>query len=470
VAPGISDYLLIGGVAAIVTFATTPVVGAFARARGWVYEPNERSVHTSPIPHVGGLAMLVGLLVALLVAVVLDRFNAIFDNNSEPLGVVVAALVVFATGFLDDVRDMAPPGKVTGVVLAGIVLWWFGVTMLYFRVPFYDVFILSSDWTPLVTVLWLLGMTQAINLIDGLDGLAAGIVAIGAFAFFLYANRLGELGLLQPGNAGPLIAVITAGMCLGFLPHNFNPARIFMGDSGAFLLGLMLAVSTSLVGGRADPNTQNFVGQTFFFFAPLAIPVLILGVPILDTLFAIVRRASKRQALDVADKGHLHHRLMNLGHGHRRSVLILWTWTALLSAFVLYPVLTDKNPTYLPFGIGALGVVLFTVLHPSVRRRRAEAVEAALDRPASEQLAPSRPERREAELLQRPGERSTARPAERPAGRPAAVVAPGTHSGNGVDAVRHAVDDTAPTAPIRGNGAPLDVPDAVELRIDGSEG
>jgi UDP-GlcNAc:undecaprenyl-phosphate GlcNAc-1-phosphate transferase len=141
-----------------------------------------------------------------------------------------------------------------------------------------------------------------------------------------------------------------------------------------------------MVGGRADPSTQDFVGQTFFFLAPLVIPLLILGVPILDTLFAIVRRASKRQAIDVADKGHLHHRLMNLGHGHRRSVLILWTWTLLLSAFVLYPVLGSKNPTYLPFGIGALGIVLFTVLHPSVRRRRAEEIEDALSRPASEQV------------------------------------------------------------------------------------
>ena len=280
--------------------------------------------------------------------------------------------------------------------MAGIVLSYFGATMFYFRVPFFDVVILSSDWTPLVTVLWLLGMTQAINLIDGLDGLAAGIVAIAATSFFLYANKLNDLELLPDRNLGPLIAIITAGVCVGFLPYNFNPARIFMGDSGAFLLGMLLAVSTSVVGGRADPNTQDFVGQTFFFFAPLAIPLLILGVPILDTLFAIVRRLSKRQAIDVADKGHLHHRLMNLGHGHRRSVLILWAWTALLSGFVLYPVLADENPSYLTFGIGALGIVLYTVMHPSVRRKRAMAVEAALDRPASEQIDPSRPERREA--------------------------------------------------------------------------
>ncbi len=120
-------------------------------------------------------------------------------------------------------------------------------------------------------------------------------------------------------------------------------------------------------------------------------------MPIVDTVFAVIRRASRRQALDVADKGHLHHRLMNLGHGHRRSVLILWGWTALLSGFVLYPVLTDQNPSYLTFGIGAIGLVLFTVLHPSVRRKRAMDVEAALDRPAIEQIDPSRPERREAE-------------------------------------------------------------------------
>lgn len=404
--PGFGDFLLIGVVAAVVTFATTPLVRAAASQRGWVVAPNERSVHTSPIPHVGGFAMLAGFCAALLTAWAIGAFAPIFESNSEPLGVLIAALIVFATGLLDDVRDMAPQGKVTGVVLAGAALSWFGVTIDYFRVPFYDVLVLSNDWKPLVTVLWLLGMTQAINLIDGLDGLAAGIVAIASMSFFLYSNRLNDLGLLSDRNIGPLVAMITAGICIGFLPHNFNPARIFMGDSGAFLLGLMLAVSTSVVGGRADPNTQQFVGQTFFFFAPLVIPLLILGVPILDTTFAIVRRASKRQALDVADKGHLHHRLMNLGHGHRRSVLILWTWTALLSGFVLYPVLTDDNPRYLPFGMGALAIVLFTVLHPSVRRKRAMEVEAALERPASEQVDPSRPERRESDAtgeISRPG-------------------------------------------------------------------
>jgi UDP-GlcNAc:undecaprenyl-phosphate GlcNAc-1-phosphate transferase len=316
--------------------------------------------------------MIVGFLGSFAAARLLDQFDPLFSRNSEPRGVVIAALIVFGVGFVDDIRDIPPPAKVTGIVVAGLVLVWFGVTMYYFRVPFYDVIILSEgDWTPLVTVLWLLGMTQAINLIDGLDGLAAGIVAIGSGAFFLYAQELQDRDLLTQPNFGPMFAIIACGICVGFLPHNFNPARIFMGDGGAFLLGLLMAVSTSVVGGRADQNSQEFVGQTFFFFAPLVIPLLILGVPMLDTAFAIVRRATRRQALDEADKGHLHHRLMNLGHGHRRAVVILWAWTALMSGFVLYPVLTGENPTYLPFGIAALAIVLFTAFHPSVRQRRA---------------------------------------------------------------------------------------------------
>ena len=272
--------------------------------------------------------MFAGFIVAFAVARLLDRFDPLFARNSEPRGIIGAAVVILAVGLYDDIKGSLPPAKVTAIVLAGLILVQYGVTMYYFRIPFVDDILLSTDWVPLITVLWLLGMTQAINLIDGLDGLAAGIVAIAAGSFFLYAQKLSDLGLLASPNFGPLVAIIAVGMCVGFLPHNFNPARIIMGDSGALLLGLMMAVSTSVVGGRSDPSGEGYVGQTYFFLAPLVIPLLILGVPILDLVYAVIRRASRRQALDVADKGHLHHRLMNLGHGHRRSVLILWAWTA----------------------------------------------------------------------------------------------------------------------------------------------
>lgn len=378
--PEFGSFLLIGAVAALVTFVTTPLVGMLARRQGWVYLPNDRTVHQSPLPDVGGLAMYVGLLAAMLTAWSLDAFDLLFSSNSEPIGVLVAATIIYIVGFIDDVRGLSPPAKVAGTVLAGLALVQFGVVMYAFRLPFLDgPILLAQEWRPLVTVLWLLGMTQAINFIDGLDGLAAGIVAIGAGAFFLYSQELLDSDVINATNIGPLIAIIAVGVCVGFLPHNFNPARIMMGDGGALLLGLLLAVATSVVGGRADSFNQEFIGQTYFFLAPLAIPLLILGVPIFDLAFAIFRRAASRRSLSTADKGHLHHRLMELGHGHRRSVVILWTWTLLLSAFVLYPTLTGRNPAYLPFGIIALAIVLFTVLHPSVRARRRETAHPGPD-------------------------------------------------------------------------------------------
>ncbi len=377
--PDFGSFLLVGAVAAIFTFVTTPLVALLARRRGWVYLPNDRTVHKTPLPDIGGLAMFVGFLAAMSTAWLLDVFDVLFENNSEPLGVMIAATIIFTVGFVDDIREVSAPAKVAGTVLAGLVLVQFGVVMYSFRLPFYDGPIVLADLAPLVTVLWLVGMTQAINLIDGLDGLAAGIVAIAAFAFFLYSQELTDSELIDVRNIGPLLAIIAVGVCVGFLPHNFNPARIIMGDGGALFLGLLLAVSTSVVGGRADSFSQEFIGQTYFFLAPLAIPLLILGVPIFDMAFAFVRRVSSRKSFAVADKGHLHHRLMNLGHGHRRSVVILWGWTALLSAFVLYPTLTGRNPAYLPFGVIAAAIVLYTVLHPSVRARRRANAATVLD-------------------------------------------------------------------------------------------
>ena len=385
--PDTAGYLFIGAVAAIVTFIATPLTVRLALRRGWVVAPDERRVHQVPTPDVGGIAMFLGFVVALALAWRMGRFSPIFNNNSEPMGVLLAALVIFATGLVDDVREISSPAKVTGTVIAGLFLVWFGATMFYFRVPFVDVFVLSDDWVPLITILWLIGMSQAINLIDGLDGLAAGIVAIAAASFFLYSRRLDTLGVLAQPNIGPLIAIIALGVCLGFLPHNFNNAKIFMGDSGALFLGLLMAVSTSVVGGRADPNSQAYIpGQTYFFLAPLFIPLFILGVPILDMIFAIVRRTVGRQGLATADKGHLHHRLVDLGHGQRRSVLILWLWTALLSGFVLYPIFTDARTALIPIGTLAIALSLYTVMHPEVRRIRKDSRSSNSDQDATEEL------------------------------------------------------------------------------------
>ena len=373
----LSGYLIVGGVAAVVTAIMTPLVALLARRFGFMATPDARRNHPEATPDIGGVAFYFALVVSVFVAWQMDRFDPLFKNNSELVGVLVAGLVVFVLGLVDDIHEVSAPMKVTGVVLAAVALIWFGVTMIYFRAPFVDVFVLSSDWIPLFTVLWLLGMTQAINLIDGLDGLAAGIVAIAAAAFFVYSRNLGVNGLLSEPNIGPLVAIITVGICVGFLPFNFNPAKIFMGDSGALLLGLLVAVSTSVVGGRANPDTTNISGQTYFFLAPLFIPILVLGVPILDVIFAIIRRTRSGVGFATADTGHLHHRLIKLGDGPRRAVVILWLWTALLSGFVLYPALSDGPTNLWPFLFVALALGGFTLFHDKVWSRNKDSNQVA---------------------------------------------------------------------------------------------
>ncbi len=360
-------YFVVGIVATVVTAGMTPVVRAIARQRQWLAMPNERTVHSVPTPNIGGVAMFIGVVVSLVVAWQMDQFSFVFDDNSEPLGVLIAATLILVVGTWDDLKNLSAPARVVGIIATALVMVYFGITMFYFRVPFLDVFQLGNDWIPMFTVLWLLVMTQAVNLIDGLDGLAAGIVAIASSSFFIYSFYLSNEGKLVEPNIGPLIAVITVGVCVGFLPFNFNRASIFMGDGGSYLLGLLMAISTTVVGGRTDPS-QAASSQTYFFLAPLFIPLIILGVPIFDVVYAILRRVRKRQGFATADKGHLHHRLINLGHGPRRAVAILWLWTTLLSGFVLYPVFYPSASTLAPFGLIALVLFLYTVLHPDLKR------------------------------------------------------------------------------------------------------
>ncbi|MGA0134938.1 MAG: glycosyltransferase family 4 protein [Ilumatobacteraceae bacterium] len=364
----VSSYLIVGLIAAAATAISMPFIVRLAHRKQWVATPDERRMHPVPTPDVGGIGMFVGILAGIVGASIMGDFDPIFDDSTEIIGVVVACSITFALGLLDDVRDISPPAKVSGLVVAAISLVWFGVTMFQFRVPFLDVFVLSDDWVPLFTVLWLLGMTQAVNLIDGLDGLAAGIVAIGAGSFFIYSQDLTAGNLLPQPNIGPLVAIIAVGVCLGFLPYNFNPARIFMGDSGALLLGLLMAVATSVVGGRADPDTQSANGQTYFFLAPIFISLLVLAVPIVDVIFALVRRTASGRSVAEADMGHLHHRLIQLGHGPRRAVVILWGWAALFSTVVLFSALYSTGSALVLLVLAGTALSLFTVLHPRLRR------------------------------------------------------------------------------------------------------
>ncbi len=359
-------YLLVGGVGALVTFGTAFVVRRVAPRVGAIAQPGPRSVHADPTPSLGGAAMFVGFCAALATASQVDQFHEMFDSSSEPLGLLLAAAVMFVVGAVDDVREVSPPAKLAGQILSGSVLSVLGVTMLYFRVPFasYDYVVLSPDLATLVTVLSVVVLANAMNLIDGLDGLATGIVIIAGAALFLYSDRLLKAGLLDGSNIAPLVAVIAVAICVGFLPHNFSPARLFMGDAGSMFLGLLLAAIVITMGGR---TADQFSGQTYFFFAPLLIPIVILAVPLLDTAFSFARRLAQRKPFHTADHEHLHHRLMRLGHGPRRSVTILWLWTALASAAALIPTYTNRGNALVPIALAGLALLLFTYFHPGIR-------------------------------------------------------------------------------------------------------
>jgi UDP-GlcNAc:undecaprenyl-phosphate/decaprenyl-phosphate GlcNAc-1-phosphate transferase len=373
-------YAVICAVALFTTLLMTPVVRRLAIRFGAVVQPSSdaRHVHDKPKPTLGGAAMFVGFLAAMAVAAHMSQFREMFAGNSEPVGLLLGAGVMFMTGAFDDLIDVSPPAKLAGQVLAASVMWWFGISMFYFRTPFNlfgaGVVVLSPDLQPLVTALWVVLMTNAVNLIDGLDGLAAGIVAIAGGALFLFADRLFKAGYLDGSNLAPLVAIIAVGVCVGFLPYNWHPSKIIMGDAGALFLGVLLAVPTITIGGRTD---FAFSGNTFFFFAPLAIPVIILGVPILDVAFSFVRRIWRRQSWHQADAGHLHHRLMNLGHGPRRTVVMLWAWTALLSAVALVPTYTREGNAVVPFVAAGLALLLFAVFHPGLRGARLKLEKAA---------------------------------------------------------------------------------------------
>jgi UDP-GlcNAc:undecaprenyl-phosphate GlcNAc-1-phosphate transferase len=321
-------------------------------------------VHEIVTPYGGGAAMFLGFCVALIVAAIIPVTRAVITSSHEMLGVLLAAAVMFVVGVFDDFRDMSAPAKVAGQFLAASILYFSGCTMYQLKLPFAGFVVLGPSILPLITAIWVFVLANAVNLIDGLDGLAGGIVAIASGTLCIYGLRLEDLGLLPTNNVGPLIAALTFGICIGFLRDNFHPAKLFMGDAGALLLGLLMSASTMVIGGRTPPTS----GVTFFFFAPLLIPVFILGVPLGDAVWAFVRRTVSGQGFHTPDKNHIHHRLMRLGHGHRRTVIILWAWTVLLCVFVLLPLFVTKANAFIPLGVAVMLIALFTWFTPLLSR------------------------------------------------------------------------------------------------------
>jgi len=362
-------FLTVGLVSFLIAFFTTPLVIRLSKRIGAIDRPNDRKVHADPTPTLGGLAMFLAIMGGGAIASRLPFFEGVFTQTSQMLGILGGGVVIFALGAVDDLRDLPAPVKLAGQVFASGILFLAGVKMQFVLLPNGDVFSVSDDVSVLITVAWLVAMVNAVNLIDGLDGLAAGLVAIAASAFFVYTYQLGLTAgeSLQVFAAPPaLLAIALVGATLGFLRYNFHPAKIFMGDSGSMLLGLVLGGAT--VAGITNTSIISFsfegeasTSQVFLAYSPLLIPLLVLALPLVDSVLAVVRRARRRTSVFHADKEHLHHRLMDLGHGHRQAVLVMYIWSALAAGAGLAFSFFDRNDVIFALPVLVAAIVLYTL-------------------------------------------------------------------------------------------------------------
>ncbi|MGL5828608.1 MAG: MraY family glycosyltransferase [Angustibacter sp.] len=325
------EYLFVLLVAAGVTFAATPLIRAIAVGRGAVLAVRDRDMHAVPIPRVGGVAMFIGCLAALGVSLFLPRLGNMTGEFQDLIGVLLGAILVVALGIVDDLWGLEAPTKFAGQILAAGVMAAQGVQIT--SLPIFGVTYLPTSVLLALTVLVVVTTMNAVNFVDGLDGLAAGITAIAAIGFFSYAYSLSKDYEANVFSVAALVAAVLIGCCLGFLPFNFNPASIFMGDTGAMLLGLLLSAATISLTGNIDPQsiTTGSLPPALLDLIPIMMPVAVLSVPLLDMALAIVRRTRAGRRPWHPDAQHLHHQMLALGHSHAGAVVVLYLWAALVS-------------------------------------------------------------------------------------------------------------------------------------------
>src|SRR6478609_6728122 len=352
------EYVLVFLVAAAVTFLLTVVAREIALRTGAVAQVRDRDVHDEPIPYLGGLAMLGGLVAAYLVARELPFLSTSGTLVFRDAGIVlIAGALICAVGVLDDLFELDALTKLGGQVLSAGFLIAFGIQYIFFPGSDGTQFSLDGTQGALLTGFVVVATVNAVNFVDGLDGLAAGVVGIGALAFFVYCYQLANINNVTLATTGALLSASLAGACIGFLPHNFHQARLFMGDSGSMLIGLVLSASAVTLTGQFAPDqiSEGGAGSQASFaptLLPLLLPISILIVPILDLVLAVVRRTRAGRSPFAPDKQHLHHRLLEIGHSHRRAVLIMYLWAALM-AFGTVLVSLYSNETWTWVAVGA---------------------------------------------------------------------------------------------------------------------
>ena len=364
------ELALVGLTAAIITYLTTGWVRVLATRWGAVAYPRERDVHLRPTPRMGGLAMYLGVVAAVLLASQLPALTRGFVYSSGLPAVVVAGGLIMVVGLIDDRWGLDALTKFAGQITAASVLVTMGVawSVLYIPIGGVGTIVLDQVSSILLTLALTVAIVNAMNFVDGLDGLAAGLGLITASAICIFS-----IGLLRDHGGDVLfyppavISVVLAGACLGFLPHNFHKARIFMGDSGSMLIGLMLAAASTTAAG---PISQTAYGarDVFALLSPFLLVVAVMFVPALDMLLAIIRRTRAGLSPFSPDKMHLHHRLLEIGHSHRRVVLLIYLWVGIVALGAASTIFFDPRHTAAVM-LAAIAVAIVVTLIPLLRRR-----------------------------------------------------------------------------------------------------
>ena len=369
------EYLLTLCIAAAVTYLLTGPVRKFAIAAGAMPPIRDRDVHREPTPRLGGIAMFGGLCAGLVVAAHLTNLSSVYKLSNEPRALLSGAGLIWLLGVLDDKWGVDALVKLGVQMIAAGIMVFQGLAILWLPVPGIGTVALTPVQSTLLTVALVVITINAVNFVDGLDGLASGMVCIASIAFFMYAYRMWYGYGIEAAAPATLFSAILIGMCLGFLPHNIHPARIFMGDSGSMLIGLVLSSAAISITGQVDPDAiTSFTGstkQTVHFmvpvYMPLLLPLTMIAIPAADLVLAVVRRTWRGQSPFAADRGHLHHRLLEIGHSHSRAVMIMYFWAALI-AFASVAFSVSSSSLWIVLVIVALSAVgLVVLLLPAFR-------------------------------------------------------------------------------------------------------
>jgi UDP-GlcNAc:undecaprenyl-phosphate/decaprenyl-phosphate GlcNAc-1-phosphate transferase len=384
----IAFYLLVTSISAIVTFGLSVLIFKLSTKYRLYPKIRERDVHTRPTPRLGGVAMFFGIVVAFAAASQIPQLSLVFADPGQVLGLLGAALIIVLIGVADDIWDLDWMTKLAGQVIAAGLLAWQGVQIS--TLPIGGQTIVSPYISLTITIFAVVLVMNAINFIDGLDGLVAGVALIANSVFFVYAYLLQAQAQTEYFNLASLTTAVLIGACIGFLPLNFHPAKLFMGDAGALLVGLLMAASAISVTGQVDPGTLTQPDRFNAYFLPAFIPILlpfaILVVPLLDFGLAVIRRLRAGKSPFTADRMHLHHRLLDMGHSHLHAVLIFYGWTLVVSVGCLGYMFMPWYWATLLITIG-LAVCTAVTLSPLSKRKasvdgldaHADEVEASLD-------------------------------------------------------------------------------------------